>query len=52
MLNKNLLDEEVNKNGMYLYEHFMNNSSKCEKGVLLGEKTVYQKSFETCKEWV
>ena len=24
---------------MYLYEHFMNNSSKCEKGVLHGEKT-------------
>ena len=37
---------------MYFYEHFMNKSSKCEKGGLLGEKAVYQKSFETCKEQV
>lgn len=50
MLNKNLLDE-VNKNGMYLYEHFKNNSSlSVRKGFYL-EKTVYQKSFETWKEW-
>ena len=39
MLNKNLLDE-VNKNGMYLYEHFMNNSSSTQMmGFIITDET-------------